>query len=337
MTDRNGFLPLAAFAFLAAMPAAELGSFTPMLQVTRMTGQLQIRTPQELITPTGPLPYIRPGSEVRVLSGEAWFETSHHALLSASMGEGFYVGSYAPGQGARGGLVIEALEGTQDLRVIIAGSKFRLRSGGSVAIHFADNGVAGVEVLSRPVHMVSGSVLREGESITVSLKDRAIPGMNPGDFLRARVPEKPGFEAKPIPLAKMWVGTRLEQGASVSTLRLRSEPAAPAAKPPEAPVVAAKPAKIPVEREEMRSAVGAVPAGAPRAAAEAVPAPVAPGGRLFPRPIETPAEAQAERSLGSRARDAAQRALRFARDWWIELVFLTVLTGLGAYLWRSEG
>src|SRR5690348_6999046 len=91
-------LPLAAMCITyfaspgipADLNSSENTALHPRLLATQMTGEVKVERPSYM---TGSietaLPFVQPGSQVRVVSGSASFESDRHIAIQAKAGDSF--------------------------------------------------------------------------------------------------------------------------------------------------------------------------------------------------------------------------------------------------------
>ncbi len=180
---------IAAVVALLAAPAwagEEARSAEPLLRISRLTGKIEVETPGRAEAVAGQkLPYIAPGSIVRVISGRAAFQSDLHATIRAGRGDAFQFQ-------ARGGeMRLSAVErDPADFEVVIGSREFRPRRGAVLSV--ASTG--------------------EGE-LTITTEESGPGGRRPpSEKVVVRVPEDRGFGAAAISPAAISVGRRGETG-----------------------------------------------------------------------------------------------------------------------------
>lgn len=273
------------------------------LQLTALTGDIQVRYPDWAAHPEGApeLPSVAAPSEVTVLAGQASFEVDLHAWILGRAGDRFALSPYA--QGRHAGLRVDALGERSSLRIDVAGAELLLRAGSGVAIFPGGR----VEVLRPPVELASGSRLREGESLRVSLTGGALLG--PGDGLALRVPEQRGFIQSAMSRERLGTQGSAGQGARVTRASLAPLPAV---------ALASERADATAPEPDLRMAPAA-PGGRPLG--------LAPGGRdagrgLFPVP-KTPRKPKS--MLGA-----------WEDSWYDFGLAFAAIALVAAYLWSSR-
>ncbi|MBI3299868.1 MAG: hypothetical protein HYZ75_17015 [Elusimicrobia bacterium] len=210
----TAMLGLALAAGLAASRAdAGAKTVAPRLQLTHLTGELLIEPAPERGGGAGSkLPYIRPGSTLRVLSGAATFESDHHAVIRAKEGGAFTFTASSTKAGRPAVVrVAQAAEGDPEaLEVVVAAEKFLLaEDGASVSLIPEGSGVVRVAVVG-PVQLVTASDAKDADRLEYG--DFPDVGIGiPGIGLSVSVPKRTGFSSKPLKLAALRI-TRPEGG-----------------------------------------------------------------------------------------------------------------------------
>ena len=177
-----------ALALIAAATAvqAQEASATPQLQVTLMTGKLQVETPglKESI-PGQALPYIRAGSTVRVLSGLAAFESDRHATIHARSGDAFRFTAQSERDDLPAVLRIAAVAAPLGpLEVIVGDERFELFQAGVLALAASGPGESIVQNEKGSIRQMSARggdedagrgaprMLRTEEAVVISVPER---------------------------------------------------------------------------------------------------------------------------------------------------------------------
>jgi hypothetical protein len=172
----------------AAAPAQEAAAM-PQLQVTLMTGKLQIETPglKESI-PGQALPYIRAGSTVRVLSGVAAFESDRHATIRARSGDAFRFTARSEQDARPGVLRVAAVTAPLGpMEISVGDERFDLFQKGAIALSVSGPGELTARIEDGSVRWLS---LRGGEEDAARKAPRML---RPGEIVTVSVPERVGF------------------------------------------------------------------------------------------------------------------------------------------------
>ncbi|MBI3299867.1 MAG: hypothetical protein HYZ75_17010 [Elusimicrobia bacterium] len=189
----------------------------PQMQLTELTGEIRIETPNRAETVAGKsLPFIRAGSLVRVLSGRAEFETDYHAVIRARKGDSFRFTAIAPA-GAKPGVVrIAAATSERDtpsLMVKVGEQGFRIHRRGVLEVAGTSPGESTVRTEGGSPQIPAVEISREGALMAGA---RNLP---PGRRLVVAVDPYPGFENAPASLASLSVVRESDSVFSVKALR----------------------------------------------------------------------------------------------------------------------
>lgn len=196
----NKTIPVLALLLAAgaatSQARAEHGAEAPQLRLIQMTGEISVTNPG---TPDEPadrnmLPFIVPGTEVRVRSGTALFQTDSQATLTATEGDAFVFSSKARQGETAPVMNIKAVGKETSLNLAFAGKRYLLREDGSVDISYDAEDRASVTVMGGHVALLPGTFLHAGESITFTTRSVAGSPMSPGDNITAWIPKDRGFD-----------------------------------------------------------------------------------------------------------------------------------------------
>ncbi|MBI3547495.1 MAG: hypothetical protein HY078_00440 [Elusimicrobia bacterium] len=197
---------VSAFAFLAAFASApsiaEEGraATAPRVRLIHATGELEVGGDRSQDVPGQNLPMIPSGSIIRVLSGEAAFESDYHLTIRARKGNAFIVNSYAPKGKRAGSLRIGTVsDEASPLDVRIGSHKFIMGKDAAITIASSGKGQVSVEVAGGYVELVSGDPMSRGASIIFSTWSRGGSGLDPGDIAIIQVPPAIGFLRQAAP------------------------------------------------------------------------------------------------------------------------------------------
>ncbi len=335
----NSLFVLALGLCLLGAASRETGAgYAPLLQLTKMTGAVQVfkqkgpRSPGQTRSDKD-LPYIFPGSMVEIASGRAEFETDNHVRIEGDAGAIFAFRLIPGGDERPRVLRLDSLGLSAPLYVRVKGTVLRLGTGGSVGIISAGDGEARVVVEEGRVDLAAGSVLHAGEKLTFYPNGPA--GLAKGDALDLKVPALFGFSSRPMDMSLMKVAVHYDAGPEEERAVIEYAPLAALPKAPEE------------NREEQASAVQAKP---PERAFETRPAAGEDAGfgdmdSLLSAVREAPSQAPAVRIFptpgvpisepGSEPQDSTSRPLTSSKMLWGGLFGLTVLLGVGE-LWRRN-
>lgn len=175
--------------------------FAPQLRITRLNGKLEISREKRLDElASRKLPLLLSGSNIRVLSGDAAFDSDYHVTVRAVEGTGFQFTTVQPEGGRSGTLRIEAgPSGFKALEVSVGSRKFRLRSGGVLTIASAWPGEMTVRSEGYGAQHAPGSLNKDG---TIQ---KSVRRMAPGETVTVAVPEMPAFESPGVDVAGLSV------------------------------------------------------------------------------------------------------------------------------------
>lgn len=217
----NKIIPVLAL-LLAAGPVtqqarAQGAAETPQLRLIQMTGEISVMNPgrPDEVSDRNMLPFITPGTEVRVLSGTALFQTDSQATLTATEGDGFLF-SAQPRRGVTApGMNIRAVGKETSLHLAFGGKRYLIREHGSVDIAYDAEDRTSVTVTGGYVALLPGTFLHAGESLTFSTS--SVPGstMRPGDRLTAWMPRDRGFDLLPVNVSSLII-TRQDETTFVA-------------------------------------------------------------------------------------------------------------------------
>lgn len=210
-TIRALALLFAAGALTADAQGAHDGS-APQLRVIQMTGEISVTNAENAAESSGEtkLPYVMPGSEVRVLTGTALFQTDSRATLKATQGDAFrFTASEQDGEKAPA-MRITAVGKDTSLHLDLGSKRFLLRDSGSVDIGYASDGVTPVTVLGGHVALLDGSYLDAGEQIVVSTTRARGGSLAAQDRVVTQMPAERGFEMLPVNLSALVI-TRVDE------------------------------------------------------------------------------------------------------------------------------
>lgn len=180
------------------LPAAAFAEEAPRVQLQELEGRIEVRpSPGKLGADwKSELPYVSFGSEVQVVDGRAVFETENFARIEGEKGDAFRVQPFLTMDNTKG-VRVSATAGAVIVRMEEA--RVLLAPGGSVAIYGADDG-GRLEVMSEPVGLYEGTVLREGEKLSLNLESGSL---QPGDLLSLLAPGREGFASAPISVGEL--------------------------------------------------------------------------------------------------------------------------------------
>lgn len=217
----NTIIPVLALLLAAgaatSQARAQDAAETPQLRLIQMTGEISVTNPgrPDDVSDRNMLPFIVPGTEVRVLSGTALFQTDSQATIMATEGDGF-VFSAQPRQGATSpGMNIKAVGKETSLHLAFGGKRYLLREHGSVDIAYDADDRTSVTVAGGYVALLPGTFLHAGESITFSTSSVAGSTMRPGDSLAAWMPKDRGFDLLPVNVSSLII-TRQDETTFVA-------------------------------------------------------------------------------------------------------------------------
>lgn len=178
----------------------------PRLEAGRFSGRIEVETPNRKESVSGQmLPYIRPGSVVRVLEGSAVFESDLHATVRAGKGDAFHFTTLAPEHGRMGAVRIAAIETEpKALEIAVGGEKFKLRKGGAISIVPTGRGEVTVKSEWGDVNLAAGSKAKNG-----SIRAKA-HAMGAGESLIIPVSEGTGFDGPAMSLAGLDITRKSE-------------------------------------------------------------------------------------------------------------------------------
>jgi hypothetical protein len=170
------------------------GEAAPRLQITRMSGRLEVE-PAERLDPADSrrLPLLPAGSIVRVRSGFAVFDSDYHVTVRASEGDAFQVLAIRPEGSRSGTLRVAAVEREpRTLEVRVGDRKFRLKKGGAISVTSVWAGEMIVRSEGAGASFAPGSLADDGSILAAARR------MPPGDAITVTVPEATGFERAPV-------------------------------------------------------------------------------------------------------------------------------------------
>jgi hypothetical protein len=179
----------------AAYPA------TPRMELVGLDGNIRVERP------SGPrkngLPDILPGSVVRVLSGNAQFETDYGAVVNAEAGDAFRFDADAP-NGSTPGRVRIASESDRvkpALRVDVGGRRFRLMNEGVVTIE-------GTAPEESTVRAEKGTMERPSVMMSRGSSGDANQPLLANQHVAVSVAPPPGFAYAPVTVDALTVAPR---------------------------------------------------------------------------------------------------------------------------------
>lgn len=221
----NKIIPVLALLLAAGAATSEVraqdATAAPQLRVIQMTGELSVKTPGRPDENAGrnTLPYIMPGTQVRVVSGTTLLQTDSQATLTATEGDEFLF-TAQPRQGDTApAMSIKAVGKETSLHLSFGGKRYLLRENGKVDISYDADGETTVTVGGGYVALLPGTFLNAGESITVSTTNSAGNVLSPGDRLTARLSKDRGFDALPVNFSSLDVTEGGENTFAVKTVR----------------------------------------------------------------------------------------------------------------------
>lgn len=178
----------------------------PRLQVSRLSGKIEVETPgRKESIPGQRLPYIRSGSIVRVLSGTAEFRSDMRATVTAAKGDAFHFAAAKPEGGRRGSIAIMGVEtDPKALEVVVGGEKFQLKRGGRLVIS-----ASGPDEVTAAVDRGEAKVAARATPAQGVIRPTART-MTAGDSLIVSVPEDPAYEGSAMSLAGVEISRRNE-------------------------------------------------------------------------------------------------------------------------------
>lgn len=190
----------------------------PRFQISRMSGRVEVDPGSDGGEGGRLLPFLRPGSTVRVRSGHAVFDSDYHVTVRASEGDAFRFTAITP-EGSRAGTLRVAAVGreTKSLDVSVGNRKFLLKKGGALSVTAVWAGELIVRCEGPGVSLAPGSLAHDGSVLAAPRR------LAPGDAITVNVPENPGFDNAPLDLARASV-----TGAGGASFAVEaSRPAAP--------------------------------------------------------------------------------------------------------------
>ncbi len=211
------FLLLGGVRADTAAPPADAA---PQLQISRLSGRLEVRLDDRGVADARKLPFLPPGAVVRVLEGTATFDSDYHATVRAGQGDTFQFTVVEPEGSRSGALRVAAREGwPKALEVSVGDQKFRLKRGGSVLITAAWPGEMTVRSEGRGVQLAPGSIAKDGSILAGARR------MASGETVTVVVPEIMGFDSDAINAGSMIV-SKAKDGAVVVQAGRAAETAA---------------------------------------------------------------------------------------------------------------
>lgn len=197
---------LATFGGVRAGAEAMRSDMEPRLQVSRLSGKIEVETPgRKESVPGQKLPYIRSGSIVRVLSGTAEFRSDLRATVTAGKGDAFHFAARKPEGSRRGSMAIMGVEtDPKALEVVVGGEKFQLKRGGRLEL-FA----SGPDEVTAAVDRGEAKIAARATPAQGVIRPTART-MSAGDSLIVSVPEDPAFDGTAMSLAGVDVSRRNE-------------------------------------------------------------------------------------------------------------------------------
>ncbi|MDD5658273.1 MAG: hypothetical protein PHF00_13560 [Elusimicrobia bacterium] len=189
----GSLLMLAASGAWAQRHAQETPA-SPQLQITVMTGKVQIQTPGRPESRAGQnLPYIRPDSIVRILSGMASFESAYHTDVRAIKGNSFQFTSSAPQEDQPAKLRFTATaDEPEGLDVRIGSEKFLLRRKGDLSVSATAPGELTVRNEGGEIERIASGATRART-------------FQPGETILVPVAEEQDFESAAVDVRRLSV------------------------------------------------------------------------------------------------------------------------------------
>lgn len=199
-TNAGALALLVVLGGIRAESRAAQGESAPRLQISRVSGRLEVKPAGGSAAGARSLPYLTPGSTVRVRSGHAVFDSDYHVTVRASEGDAFQFTAITPEGSRAGTLRFAAVEREpKSLEISVGDRKFRLKKGGALSVTSVWAGELIVRSEGTGVFLAPGSLARDGSILSSARR------MAPGDAVTVNVPETSGFDNAPLDLARATV------------------------------------------------------------------------------------------------------------------------------------